>query len=170
MNRTNRQFSMATPIMRTVLLGTSSLLLAACGGNDVGNPASEGAADNGVPQVDTGWTKSTEGESLRLQRQLNQLTLSFTLSPKSGGVSATIVAKASPCLGGKGEQEAEVTFTPMSSDDASALSDIRDRIDRVVGQVDDRCDLPDEVVRDITAGFDGMYFRSERERAAISGS
>lgn len=157
-------------MLRTPFLAILPLMLAACGGNDAGNAGQQGGAANGVPQVDTGWVKSTEGGSLQLKRQLNQLTLSYTMSPKSGGVSGTIVAKAAPCLNSKGEEVVEDTFTPFSSDDASALSDIRDRFDRMVGRVNDRCDIPDEVVRDITAGFDGLYFRSERDRAAISGS
>ncbi|MBY6128626.1 hypothetical protein KUW15_07865 [Qipengyuania aquimaris] len=157
-------------LKKIALIAVMPLMLTACGSNGAGDGAAQGPTGDGVPQVDTGWNTTTADGSLTLQRQLNQLTLSYTMAKSSEGVKGTLVAKAAPCLNGKGEETVETTFTPMTSDDASALSDVRDRIDSAVGRLSARCTFPAEVREDITAGFDGLYFRSAPERAAISGS
>ncbi|WP_156787212.1 hypothetical protein [Erythrobacter sp. SD-21] len=141
--------------------------LSACG-NDAETQVGRNA--DGMPQGDTGWQVREEGEGLRMRRQLDQLTLVYALEPKSGGVGATLTARAAPCLGGKGEFEVEDTFTPLSADEASELTDIRDRMESLVGRVTDRCDIPDKVRNQITAGFDGLFFRTSGQRAAVSAS
>ena len=156
-----------THLAKGTLAAALIISLAACG--------SEGETEvvrnaDGMPQGDTGWQVRDEGESLRLRRQLDQLTLVYALEPKSGGVGATLTARAAPCLGGKGEFEVEDKFTPLAADEASELTDIRDRMEGLVGRVADRCDIPDKVRNQITAGFDGLFFRTSSQRAAVSAS
>ena len=140
--------------------------VSACGSADT-SEVTTGA--NGAPQGDTGWTMSKDGEKLRLQRQLDRLTLSYVLAPGSEGPRGTVRAVAEPCLGGKGKQQAEDEYTASYFDDASAITDIRGRFDGVVGRIGDLCDVPRETLDEIQSGFDGLYFRSASDRAAIAG-
>ena len=143
---------------------TLTFAVAACGSAN-GDQASGGSAGASPSRE---WTSTMDGDDLRLHRKLDRLTLSYTLSPGREGPQATILAEASPCLGGKGKQLADDRYTADYFDDASAISDIRDRFDGVVGRINDLCDVPQETIDEIQSGFDGLYFRSASDRAAFA--
>ena len=151
---------------RIALIAPLTLALAACGSGEP-NQVTRGA--DGMPKGDTGWTMNRDGDTLVLQRQNDQLTLSYTIAGKQSGAEGTISAKAAPCLGGRGEQTASQTFTSMEYSDAGAISELRDQFDSVVATIDDRCDIPEEISGTIVEGFDGLYFRSASDRAEFLG-
>ena len=159
---------MTTPqrLKAITALATAGLALSACG-SEPDRTIAKGP--DGMPKGDTGWTVSEEDGALRLQRQLDQLTLSYVLKPRGQGMQTTMTAQAKPCLGGKGEQTVSENFEPLDADDASNLSVLRERIDSLVSRVDDTCDLPEDVASDIGNGFDGLYFRTADQRAALAG-
>ena len=152
--------------VRFSLSAALALALAACGSGET-NEITRGA--DGMPKGDTGWTMNRDGDRLVLQRQHDQLTLSYTIAGKQSGAEGTVTAKAAPCLGGKGEQTASQTFTSMEYDDAGAISELRDQFDSVVATIDDRCDIPEEISGTIVEGFDGLFFRSASDRAELLG-
>ena len=156
---------------RVLVAGLLATSLAACGSSDGAGQAGAGE-DNPteVPKVDTGWTVGSDDDgAFVMKRQLNQLTLSYTLSQTSSGPKAKVLASVAPCSSGQGRQNAEETFTPIDDESAQIMM-VRDMFDGVVGRISDRCRLPDNVRTDITAGFDGKYFSSDSQRAAITGS
>lgn len=148
-----------------------ALSLAACGDVDTASQAATGEAGLvAIPQVDTGWTVGTDDDgAFLLKRQLNQLTLAYSLAPGSDGALVTVRASVFPCLNGEGNELAQESFTPID-DESGQIMTVRDRFDSVIGKVSLRCRIPDDVRTDITAGFDGKYFSTDRQRAAISGS
>lgn len=140
-----------------MLLSTGlSLTLAACGGQ-----APSKTAD--------GWTSTAENRSFRMERQLEQLSVSLTLDPESK-TPATVRASANPCLKGRGNESAHATFAPIGEDDVNRLASIRGRLDEVIGSVSDRCDFPEDLSRRIMSEFDGMYFRTSGDRAKLKSS
>ena len=153
-------------LVTTVLAGVAMLALAACGETPE-NTIKKGA--DGMPTGDTGWSMSNEGEALVMQRQLNQLSLTYRLEMTSTGPQSQVTARAKPCINGKGEQSSSATFEPLGADDASELSQIREQFEEVVTSVNDLCIIPQETVEEIPSGFDGLYFRSASERAATTG-
>ncbi|MBX7531722.1 hypothetical protein K3165_02150 [Qipengyuania sp. 1XM1-15A] len=154
-----------------VVAAVLALSLVACGSSDTASQAANGeAGPAAVPQVDTGWTVGTDDNgAFQLKRQLNQLTLAYSLAPGSNGPRATVRASVFPCMNGEGNEMAEESFTPID-DESGQIMTVRDRIDSVVGKVAAKCRIPDEVRTNITAGFDGKYFSTDSQRAAISGS
>ena len=155
-----------TVVNRISLAATLALALAACG-SDQSNEVTRGA--DGMPRGDTGWTVNRAGEQLVMKRQFNQLTVSYTLTKQRGGAEGAVVATAAPCLDGKGEQTARQSFTSTDYDDATALAELRDQFESVIGAVNDRCDIPENVAGTIVQGFDGLYFRSASDRAEFLG-
>ena len=151
---------------RIALIAPLALALAACGSGET-NRVTRGA--DGMPKGDTGWTMNRDGDTLVLQRQHDQLTLSYTIAGRQSGAEGTVSAKAAPCLGGKGEQTVSQNFTSMEYDDAGAISELRDQFDSVVATIDDRCDIPVDVSSTIAEGFDGLFFRSASDRAELFG-
>ena len=151
---------------KTIVTGAALLALSACS-EAPDNTIKKGS--DGMPTGDTGWTMSQDGEALVLQRQLNQLSLSYRLEPTATGVQARVTARAKPCINGSGEQSSSQTFEPLTFDDASELSQIRERFDEAVSSVDDLCRIEPETVEEIASGFDGLYFRSASDRATITG-
>lgn len=154
---------------KAVRIATSAALalaLAACGSGETDEVA-RGA--DGMPKGDTGWKLNRTDEKLVMKRQVDQLTVSYTLVNGGGGAEGEISATVAPCLNGKGEQTATETFTSMDYDDASALAELRDNFEYVISTVNDRCDIPEEVSGTIVHGFDGLYFRSASDRAEFLG-
>ncbi len=155
-----------TMAIRIALIAPVALALGACGSGET-NEVTRGA--NGMPKGDTGWTVNRAGETLVMKRQLDQLTVSYTLAQQRDGAEGEIAAKVSPCLNGKGEQTATQSFTSTEYDDASALAELRDGFDYVISTVSDRCDIPEDVTGTIVQGFDGLYFRSASDRSEFLG-
>ena len=151
---------------RTFIAGAAMLALGACS-EASDNTIKKG--EDGMPAGDTGWSMNKEGEALVMQRQINQLSLTYKLEMTSTGPQSQVTAHAKPCINGKGEQSSNATFEPLGADDASELSQIREQFEEVVTSVNDLCIIPPETVAEIPSGFDGLYFRSASERAAITG-
>lgn len=150
-----------TDISSILFLFGLSLSLAACG--------SQGNSGEATTKSANGWTSTIENGTFRMERQLDQLSVSFSLDP-GGNSPATVRASASPCLNGRGDEQAQQSFTPTGEDDDSRLASIRGKLDGVIGTVSDKCDFPEDLSQQIVAGFDGMYFQSSGDRAKLQGS
>ena len=155
--------SMAIRIIASAAL---ALALIACGSGET-NEVTRGA--DGMPKGDTGWAANRVGDAFVMKRQIDQLTVSYTLTSEGGGEQGEVTAKVAPCLNGKGEQTATESFTSTDYDDASALAELRDNFEYVISTVNDRCDIPEEAADTILQGFDGLYFRSASDRAEFLG-
>ena len=145
-----------------VLLGLSaSFSLTACGDQSDADEVSTTSAH--------GWTSSVDNDTFRMERRLEQLSVSFELDPGRTSAANDRVT-ASPCLNGRGEEFAQANFAPNGDDDVSRLASIRGRLDEVIGTVSDKCDFPEDLSQRIMAGFDGMYFRTSGDRAKLKSS
>ena len=155
---------MMTSLSKLLVASAAALALSACS-EEPDTTIKRGA--DGQPTGDTGWNFKQEGNRLNYARQVDGLSLTFALFSGSEGVQGQLVATAKPCLGGQGEQSAEDTFDMIDGEEGSVLAEIRTRADEVLGSIADRCDISSEDTTNILAGFDGLYFRTAPERAAV---